>query len=101
MTTPAEAPLEAPVIPYVDPQRRARSRARARRDGVIASISTVVVFAVLAAGAGWMYPRSQQHKVDSSNVNAEWDRPQDLLDQHAPDHAGTHEVPTADLIEKK
>ncbi len=64
-------------------------------------VGAIVVFAVLAAGAGWMYRRSQQHKVDSSNVNAEWDRPQDLLDQHAPDHAGTHEVPTADLIEKK
>jgi polar amino acid transport system permease protein len=47
MTTPAEAPLEAPVIPYVDPQRRARGRRTARRDGLIASLSTVVVFAVL------------------------------------------------------
>jgi polar amino acid transport system permease protein len=57
MTTPAEAPLEAPVIPYVDPQRRARDRRTARRDGLIASLSTVVVFAVLAylltATPGW------------------------------------------------
>lgn len=57
MTTPAEAPLEAPVIPYVDPVRRARDRRTARRDGLIASLSTVVVFAVLAylvtATPGW------------------------------------------------
>jgi PiT family inorganic phosphate transporter len=32
-----------------------------------------------------------------SNVTAEWDRPADVLDQHAPDHAGSHESPTSDL----
>lgn len=57
MTTPAEAPLEAPLIPYVDPERRSRSRRKARRDGLIASASTVIVFAVLAflitATPGW------------------------------------------------
>ena len=57
MTTPAEAPLEAPLIPYVDPQRHARGKRKARRDAVIASLSTVVVFAVLAflvtATPGW------------------------------------------------
>ena len=55
MTTPAEAPLTA--VPYVDPDRRARDRRRGRRDGLIASLSTVVVFAVLAylvtATPGW------------------------------------------------
>jgi polar amino acid transport system permease protein len=57
MTTPAEAPLEAPLLPYVDPHRRERSRRKARRDAVVASISTVVVFAVLgyliSATPGW------------------------------------------------
>jgi polar amino acid transport system permease protein len=57
MTTPADAPLEAPVIPYVDPERRSRGRRTARRDGVIASLSTVVVFALLGyaitATPGW------------------------------------------------
>lgn len=57
MTTPAEAPLEAPVLPYVDPQRRARTKQKARRDGVVASLSTVLVFAVLAflvtSAPGW------------------------------------------------
>ncbi len=57
----------------------------------------ILVFVILAGGAFSMYRKSQHQKVDAHNVNAEWDRPADLLEQHAPDHAGTHEVPTNDL----
>lgn len=57
MTTPAEAPLEAPVMPYVDPHRRARDKRKSRRDGLIASLSTVIVFAILGylitSSPGW------------------------------------------------
>ena len=74
MTTPAEAPLEAPVIPYVDPQRRARSRSRARRDGLIASLSTVVVFAVLGylvtSSPGW--PKVQETFFNWDEAVAAW-----------------------------
>ncbi len=47
MTTPAEAPLEAPDIPYVDPDRFQAGRRRGRRNALIASLSTVLVFAVI------------------------------------------------------
>ena len=57
----------------------------------------VVVFLLLAAGSYWMFHKSREQKVDHSNVNAAWDHPDDVLDQHAPDHAGTHENPTSDL----
>ena len=57
----------------------------------------LVVFAVLVAGAWWMFRKSQENRIDHSNVTAEWDRPADVLDQHAPDHAGSHESPTSDL----
>lgn len=74
MTTPAEAPLEAPVIPYVDPQRRDRSRKRARRDGVVASLSTIVVFAVLAylitSSPGW--PKVQETFFNLDEAVAAW-----------------------------
>ncbi|MEZ5118599.1 MAG: amino acid ABC transporter permease [Candidatus Nanopelagicales bacterium] len=74
MTTPAEAPLEAPVIPYVDPQRRARSKSRARRDALIASLSTVVVFALLAylitASPGW--PKVQETFFNLDEAIAAW-----------------------------
>ncbi len=57
MTTPAEAPLEAPDIPYVDPERFLGQRRRGRRNAWVASVSTVVVFAVLVVGItstpGW------------------------------------------------
>lgn len=56
----------------------------------------LIVFGLLAAGSFWMYRKSQEQKIDHSNVNDEWDRPQDLLEQHAPDHAGSHEVPMPD-----
>jgi PiT family inorganic phosphate transporter len=64
--------------------------------GIGGGIGAIVVFLLLAAGSFWMYRRSQEHKVDHSNVTAEWDSPDDLLDKHAPDQAGTHEVPTGD-----
>lgn len=33
----------------------------------------LVAFAILCALSGYMYWRAQQQKVDSNNVNAEWD----------------------------
>ena len=33
----------------------------------------ITIFVILAALSGWMWWRAQQQKVDSSNVNAEWD----------------------------
>ncbi len=33
----------------------------------------LVIFAILLAACVWMWMRAQQHKVDSSNVNADWD----------------------------
>ncbi len=57
MTTPAEAPLEAPDIPYVDPDRFQAGRRRGRRNALIASLSTVLVFAVIVLAVtstpGW------------------------------------------------
>ena len=57
MTTPAEAPLEAPDLPYVDPDRYADGRRRGRRNALIASVSTVVFFGLLVAAItsapGW------------------------------------------------
>lgn len=74
MTTPPEAPLEAPAIPYIDPQRRARSHRRARRDGIVASLSTVVVFALLAylvtTSPGW--PKVQETFFNLDEAIAAW-----------------------------
>jgi len=57
VTTPAEAPLEAPDLPYVDPDRYADGRRRGRRNALIASVSTVVFFGLLVAAItsapGW------------------------------------------------
>lgn len=57
MTTPAEAPLPAPGVPYVDPARYARSRAQGRRNTLVAAVSTVLVFALVVWGItttpGW------------------------------------------------
>lgn len=33
----------------------------------------IVIFAILIVASGYMYWRAQQNKVDSNNVNAEWD----------------------------
>ena len=74
MTTPAEAPLEAAAIPYVDPGRRARSRSKARRDGIVASISTVVAFAVLGflvtSSPGW--PKVKETFFNPSEAVGAW-----------------------------
>ncbi len=47
----------APAVPYVDPVRREALRRRGRRNGVLASASTVVVFAILivsiTSAPGW------------------------------------------------
>jgi polar amino acid transport system permease protein len=62
MTTPAEAPLPKAVPPpaerpFIDPERQRRTRTKARRDTIIASLSTVVAFAVLVVAVtstpGW------------------------------------------------
>ncbi len=74
MTTPAEAPLEAPDLPYVDPARRARSRSRSRRDALIASVSTVLVFAILGylitSSPGW--PKVQETFFNWDEAVAAW-----------------------------
>ncbi len=44
----------------------------------------VLIFTILCAAAGWMYHRSRLQHVGAHNVNAEWDRPKDVLDQRAP-----------------
>jgi PiT family inorganic phosphate transporter len=64
--------------------------------GIGGAVGAIVVFAILCGASGYMFWRSQQNKVDHSNVTDEWDRPQDILDQHEPDHVGSHEVPTGD-----
>lgn len=58
----------------------------------------VLVFALLAFGSFLMYRKSQAQKVDHSNVNADWDRPKDVLVQGVPSPpiVGTHEVPIDD-----
>ena len=33
----------------------------------------IVIFVLLCAASGYMYWRAQQNKVDSNNVNDEWD----------------------------
>lgn len=62
MTTPAEAPLAAAEVPYVDPVRASWVRRKGRRDTLVASVSTVVVFAVLVvlvtSSPGW--PKVQE-----------------------------------------
>ncbi len=74
MTTPAEAPSEAPEAPYVDPQRRSRLRARGRRDTLVASLSTVVVFAILVllvtSSPGW--PKVQETFFNWDAAVAAW-----------------------------
>ena len=62
------------------------------------AVGALIVFTILAAGSSWMYRKSQQQKIDHSNVNADWDRPKDVLDQGNPEppNIGTHEVPIDD-----
>jgi PiT family inorganic phosphate transporter len=64
--------------------------------GIGGAFGAIVVFLLLCSASGYMYVRSQQAKVDHSNVTDEWDRPQDILEQHEPDEVGTHEVPLRD-----
>lgn len=42
---------------------------------------SIVVFVLLCAMSGYMLIRSRQEHVGAHNVNDEWDRPQDVLDQ--------------------
>jgi PiT family inorganic phosphate transporter len=49
----------------------------------------IVVFALLCAVAGYIFMRSRHQPVGAHNVNEEWDRPQDVLDQHAPAETAT------------
>ena len=42
-------------------------------DGIPTLAGPLVAFAILCALSGYMYWRAQQQKVDSNNVNAEWD----------------------------
>ena len=44
----------------------------------------LLVFVILCAASGWMYHRSRQQHVGAHNVNAEWDRPGDVVDHPAP-----------------
>jgi hypothetical protein len=66
--------------------------------GIGGGTGAVVVFLLLSAGSYWMYRKSQEHKIDHSNVTDEWDRPKDVLDQGNPaaPNIGTHEVPFDD-----
>lgn len=61
-------------MPYVDPHRRSRTQARARRDGIVASISTVVVFAILGylvtSTPGW--PKVQETFFNLDEAIAAW-----------------------------
>ncbi|MEI2778962.1 MAG: inorganic phosphate transporter [Tetrasphaera sp.] len=52
-------------------------------------LGSVTIFVILCALSGWMYARSRTQHVGAHNVNDEWDRPQDILDQHAPAEATT------------
>ncbi|GAA1885227.1 inorganic phosphate transporter [Williamsia serinedens] len=55
----------------------------------------IVIFVILAVLSGFMYWRAQQQKVDSSNVNAEWDEtsnsviPAEVADDKIPAGAGS------------
>ncbi len=66
--------MEAPELPYVDPVRRARARSRSRRDALVASVSTVLVFAVLGylvtASPGW--PKVQETFFNWDEAVAAW-----------------------------
>ena len=44
----------------------------------------IVVFVILCAASAYMYWRSRHQHVGAHNVNDEWDRPEDVLDHHAP-----------------
>ncbi|MBD3783374.1 MAG: inorganic phosphate transporter, partial [Micrococcales bacterium] len=40
----------------------------------------LLVFVILCVASGWMYHRSRRQHVGAHNVNAEWDRPTDVVD---------------------
>ncbi|HMM96594.1 inorganic phosphate transporter [Phycicoccus sp.] len=44
----------------------------------------LLVFVILCVASGWMYHRSRRQHVGAHNVNAEWDRPTDVVDHPAP-----------------
>ena len=53
-------------------------------------VGSLAIFAILVAASSYMYWRAQQNKIDSKNVNAEWDDstdsilPADMADQTKP-----------------
>ncbi|MFW0786069.1 inorganic phosphate transporter [Gordonia sp. CPCC 206044] len=42
-------------------------------------VGSIVIFAVLVAASAYMYWRAQQNKIDSHNVNADWDEESDSI----------------------
>ena len=75
MTTPAEAPLRGSCHPPVrGPAPTGPVQARSRRDALIASVSTVVVFAILGylvtASPGW--PKVQETFFNLDEAVAAW-----------------------------
>ena len=65
ITLPAAALVGRPVLLAVGRRRSPRPASQLAGDGVI--------FVILVALSGYMYWRAQQQKVDSNNVNADWD----------------------------
>ena len=53
-------------------------------DAIGGAWGATVIFVGLCAGATYLFRRSRHQAVGAHNVNDEWDRPQDTLDQHAP-----------------
>ena len=54
---------------------------------------SVVVFLILAAMSFYMFLRSKKQHVGAHNVNEDWDRPDDVLEQHEPEEhlTATHQ----------
>ncbi|MGL6236670.1 MAG: inorganic phosphate transporter [Segniliparus sp.] len=49
----------------------------------------LAIFAILLAACGAMWLRARKHKVDSNNVNADWDEATDVLDTPETGHSAT------------
>ena len=68
-------------------RRLSRWRRRSARSFYIGHLlgytgGPIVVFALLCAVSGWMFMRSRQQPSAPHNVNEEWDRARDVLDQN-------------------